>query len=85
MAIFEKQGIRIVLPDVVYEHRFYLALFGAALVLATVVERVLRRLLPPARLPLALWVLIGASAVLLATVTAIRVGRRRFVRVVKGF
>jgi len=63
----------LVLPDVIYEHRFYLPLFGAALTAAVVAERLLRAALP--REDQALWAVLGLTVLLgggLAAATSAR-------------
>ncbi|MEZ6186626.1 MAG: hypothetical protein R3F62_16655 [Planctomycetota bacterium] len=64
----------IVLADVIYEHRFYLPLFGVALVFTSLVARVVRATLGADKEPLVLW---GLALVLGAGLTALTVSRNQ--------
>ncbi|MCA8920785.1 MAG: hypothetical protein KDD82_03185 [Planctomycetes bacterium] len=62
----------IVLPDVIYEHRFYLPLLGVALVFAALAARLARHTLGPEK---EAWVLWGLALVLGAGLTGLTVSR----------
>ncbi len=61
LAVLAPTSSVIVLPDVIYEHRFYLPMFGAALVAAVALERALRL-----RLGERAWPALAGAALLLA-------------------
>lgn len=62
----------IVLPDVIYEHRVYLPLFGLALLLAVLVDRGVRTFVPA---PVRQAALLGVAGVLAALLTGLTIAR----------